>query len=66
MCLVIADVSGKGVPAALFMKRLVDALNDANAESFDELLDEVSAAIDKFVGETPQFDDLTALGFALK
>ncbi|MBQ4463893.1 MAG: SpoIIE family protein phosphatase [Eubacterium sp.] len=44
-------------------ERLTDALNvDPNAIPKD-LLHNVRAGIDAFVGEAPQFDDITMLGF---
>jgi len=89
--LVIADVSGKGIPAALFMmvsKNLIknyammglspaEVLNRTNASLCENnsnrmfvtvwfgVLDlangHIVAAIDQFVGDAPQFDDLTML-----
>ena len=48
------------------MDRLKKAL-DANADkSMTDLLPAVKADIDKFVGDAPQFDDITMLGFEFK
>ena len=48
------------------MDRLKNAL-DANKDlSMSELLPAIKADIDKFVGEAPQFDDITMLGLELK
>ena len=41
--------------------RMLDALNKAPKASPEELLNNVKAATDEFVGEAPQFDDLTML-----
>lgn len=44
-------------------ERMIDALN-ANADStMEELLAGVKKSVDDFVGEAPQFDDITMLGF---
>ena len=48
------------------MERLENALNQNSDKSMRELLPAVKADIDKFVGEAPQFDDITMLGFELK
>ena len=45
------------------MKRLEKVLNANNKLSMKELLAAVKKDIDKFVGEVPQFDDITMLGF---
>ena len=46
--------------------RMLDALNkNADAEP-EELLPAVKASIDEFVGEAPQFDDITMLCFKYK
>ncbi len=59
-----------GVPEAtnsneeLFgVERLVDALNSEPDASNEKLLDNVKKAVDNFVGDAPQFDDLTMLSF---
>ncbi|MCR5293181.1 MAG: SpoIIE family protein phosphatase, partial [Eubacterium sp.] len=98
--IVMADVSGKGVPAALFMMvskilvqnyammglspkevleatnlqicannpdelfgtdRMIEALNISGGDSPKDILGVVRAAVDDFVKEAPQFDDLTML-----
>lgn len=43
--------------------RLLDVLNRSNYNSVQELCDFVKADVDKFVGEAPQFDDITMLAF---
>lgn len=69
LALVIADVSGKGVPEAtakngeLFgTERMVQALNEKGDAAPYELLPHVKTRVDEFVGDAPQFDDLTMLG----
>ena len=42
-------------------KRMIDALNKDPDASPEELLPNVKASVDEFVGEAPQFDDLTML-----
>ena len=44
-------------------ERLVAALNANPSALPKELLTNVRAAVDAFVGDAPQFDDLTMLGF---
>jgi sigma-B regulation protein RsbU (phosphoserine phosphatase) len=44
-------------------ERMLAALNLNPAASPEELLHNVRAAIDAFVGDAPQFDDITMLGF---
>ncbi len=41
--------------------RALEALNEAPEENPETLLHNVKAAVDRFVGEAPQFDDLTML-----
>ena len=43
--------------------RMLDALNSDPDASTDVLLRNVRAGIDEFVGDAPQFDDITMLGF---
>ncbi len=43
--------------------RMLDALNQEPDVSNEQLLKNVKSSVDKFVGEAPQFDDLTMLGF---
>ena len=57
-----------GVPEAtdannqLFaMGRTLDALNECREETPEKILEGVKARVDAFVGEAPQFDDLTML-----
>ena len=42
--------------------RLIEALNNAPDESMESLCEGVKKSIDDFVGEAPQFDDITMLG----
>ena len=46
--------------------RLLAALNDAPDKSAKGLRDAVKAAVDEFVGDAPQFDDITMLAFTYK
>lgn len=46
--------------------RMLAALNGCWGETLEELLHGVKADIDGFVGEAPQFDDITMLGFQVK
>ncbi len=46
-------------------ERLVDTLNAVDSDSPEELLTAVHNAVNGFVGEAPQFDDLTMLGITL-
>ena len=48
------------------MDRLKEALDKNSDKSMFDLLPAIKADIDKFVGEAPQFDDITMLGFELK
>jgi len=43
--------------------RMLDALNENPDATPKELLETVRRRIDEFVGEAPQFDDITMLGF---
>ena len=43
--------------------RMLEALNENPLSEPDELLPRVKTAIDAFVGDAPQFDDITMLGF---
>lgn len=100
LCLVIADVSGKGVPAALYMMnskvvlqsfaktglsvetllekvndiicdnnplemfgidRVLIALNEDTQAAPEQLLNNMQNAVDGFVKDAEQFDDLTML-----
>ena len=42
-------------------ERMIDALNAAGDVSLEELLKSVRTSVDWFVGNAPQFDDLTML-----
>ena len=48
------------------MDRLKAALDENCSKNVNELLPAIKADIDKFVGEAPQFDDITMLGFEFK
>ena len=48
------------------MERLEKALDANNDKPMKDLLYAVKADIDKFVGEAPQFDDITMLGYEQK
>ena len=43
--------------------RMVEALNKSGDRDVSVILPEVKAEIDNFVGDAPQFDDITMLGF---
>ncbi len=43
-------------------ERMLDALNSVTDPSNEELLKNVKKCVDEFVGDAPQFDDLTMLG----
>ncbi len=43
------------------MERLVAALTEAREQTVDEILDNMFRRIDEFVGEAPQFDDITMM-----
>jgi len=47
------------------LDRLIEALNKEPDASPDKLLHNVREAVDEFVGDAPQFDDLTMLGIKL-
>ena len=47
------------------MDRLVEALNKNADARPKELLGNVRSAVDEFVGDEPQFDDLTMMGIKL-
>ena len=47
-------------------KRILDALNKEPAADPKKLLSDLRGEIDEFVGEAPQFDDITMLGFYYK
>ena len=48
------------------MDRMVDALNECKASSPYEVLEHIHESVNKFVGDAPQFDDLTMVCFELK
>ncbi len=43
--------------------RMLHALNSNPDAAPDNLLENVKKSVDEFVGDAPQFDDLTMLGF---
>ena len=45
------------------MEMLLASLNGNKAAGPEELLPHIKADIDEFVGEAPQFDDITMLAF---
>ena len=45
--------------------RMIDALNSADSSDPREVLERVKKAVDEFVGDAPQFDDLTMLNIQL-
>lgn len=47
-------------------KNLKEALNQANTKKPAEIIKQVKRNIDKFVGDTPQFDDITMICFKFK
>ena len=62
-----------GVPEAtnaqneLFgMDRLLAALNECNTDSPQQIVERVRSSMDVFVGDAPQFDDITMLGLYYK
>lgn len=44
-------------------KRLINALNEDCGADPDKILNSVKTSIDEFVGDAPQFDDITMLAF---
>ena len=46
--------------------RMVEALNKVKEGSPKEILEGIYRSVNEFVGEAPQFDDLTMLGIELK
>lgn len=48
------------------LERLTEALNQNPEANLQELLTNVKASVDNFVGEAPQFDDLTMLAIRLR
>ena len=64
MLFVYTDGVPEATNAALELfgtERMVDALNSAPEGTLSELLKTVRSKVDEFVGEAPQFDDLTML-----
>ena len=47
------------------MDRMVEALNECKKFSPNEILDHIHNKVDEFVGDAPQFDDLTMVCFEL-
>ena len=48
------------------LDRMIDALNNGDNSSCEQLLHDVRAEIDRFVGDAPQFDDITMLSIRIK
>ena len=48
------------------LDRMIDALNNGDNSSCEQLLHDVRAEIDCFVGDAPQFDDITMLSIRIK
>ncbi|MBP5746440.1 MAG: SpoIIE family protein phosphatase [Lachnospiraceae bacterium] len=48
------------------LERMTEALNEDASAAPDKLLGNVRAAVDRFVGDAPQFDDLTMLALMWK
>ena len=48
------------------MERMLDALNAHRAGTPQQILEGVHASVNAFVGDAPQFDDLTMLCFERK
>ena len=48
------------------LDRMIDALNNGDNSSCEQLLQDVRAEIDRFVGDAPQFDDITMLSIRIK
>ena len=46
--------------------RMVDALNENREKTPAEILDSIHRSVNAFVGDAPQFDDLTMLCFEWK
>ena len=54
----------ENVPEELYGEnRLLKALTNSNVKSVREICETVSDDINEFVGEAPQFDDITMLSF---
>ena len=62
----IADVSGKGVPAALFMMRAKATLRGLlGARDAGTIIDGIVRDVDDFANGAEQADDITLLAFKL-
>ena len=76
LCHVIADVSGKGVPASLFMvvsktviknrarleeHRMFELIKEHRDVDIVTLLKNIRSDVDDFVKDAPQYDDLTMM-----
>ena len=48
------------------MEKMIEALNECKDSSTNEIINHIHNRVDEFVGEAPQFDDLTMLCFELK
>ncbi|MBQ4363063.1 MAG: serine/threonine-protein phosphatase, partial [Oscillospiraceae bacterium] len=46
--------------------RMLESLNEADTDDPKQLLEKERAAVDRFVGDAEQFDDLTMLAVTLK
>lgn len=46
--------------------RVIEALNESKDLPISDILANMSASVERFVGEAPQFDDLTMLAFIMK
>ncbi len=48
------------------LERMLDTLNEAKEKTPREILESIRVSVNEFVGDAPQFDDLTMLCFELK
>ena len=48
------------------MNRMLDALNEAKEKTPQEILENMQRRVEEFVGDAPQFDDLTMVCFELR
>ena len=62
---IVEAVNGEG--ERFGVERLQDTLNAASADASDEeLIECIKSAVEKFAGETPQFDDMTMMSFTYR